>query len=122
MISKSLLNKVIKEVNYPKGYEKELEKVLRKIKLYPLWIPLFLQGIINKKSVGESKSSYFFRDLRNKLTNNQAIYNVKDGRITAILDDNNAMLLNKYHNKLNKICKECGDPTYSKICQKCTEI
>jgi len=122
MISKNLLNKVIKEVDCPKGYEKELEKVLREIKLYPFWVPSFLQGIINKKSIGEGKIPYFFRDLRNGLTNNQAIYDIRNGKVAAILDDKNAKLLYNYHNKIQKICKNCGEPTYSKICQKCIEV
>jgi len=120
MISKSLLkNKVIGDINYPKGYEKELQKVLKKIKLYPFWIPLFIQGIINKKSVGEGKVPYFFRNLRNYLTNNQVIYSIKAGYFSAILNDKNSLLLGEYHNKIQKICRECGEHTYSKICQKC---
>lgn len=119
-MSKRFAHKVIGKVDYPKGYEKLLTETMNKIKLYPWYIPNKLAEYINKNSTEESKKGYFLKKLRNKLTDNQLIMTIKEGKVFAFLNSSNNEILDNYYLMKKSTCKVCGGQSnYSETCSKC---
>lgn len=111
---------VLGKISYHIGHEKLLRETLNAIKMYPFYIPKFLLRYLVVNSKKESRKSYFLRNLRNKLSTNQIIWEIKNSKIEGMLNEFNTAIIDQHNNAIDKMCIKCGEICYSKTCIRCS--
>ncbi len=124
----------------PKGWIKIVEETVIRLEkeMWPRWIPLFIKRWIHYLATGNSVvrvKSRLWNKIRNRLTNGQIIFDIKDKfatlRIYGSFNDICDKIIEEAEKRCDKTCEKCGSTSNIEtvnlgwvfnLCPDCTEV